>query len=221
MATTFQESYIDVERAYSQGQFQQALSLAEDLLTNRPADADDRQYSRLQLLTGHINLYGLKQPEKAASYYSQVVELSNEPTYRDLARQGLELCIEEQNRPAPEVREEEVTEKKAAPAEPAPSIAPFLTTAVPTNTSQSPAASAAAPWLNSGMAAAVDKEEEIELIELPEEESAAETADPTILEVPFIETTEPEPEVTPEPVSAFSSEDLAELAKGRLRVILG
>jgi len=70
------------------------------------------------------------------------------------------------------------------------------------------------------MDAAVDKEEEIELIELPEEESAAATADPTNLEVPFNETTEPEPEVTPEPVSAFSADDLAQLAKGRLRVIL-
>lgn len=210
MAKTFQESYIDVERAYSQGQFQQALSQAETLLTNRPEDADDLQYSRLQLLTGHIHLYGLKQPEKAATYYSQVVESSQEPTYRELARQGLELCSGEQSRPAAEV---------PAPTDSVPSVdPPFLTTAAPTASGDVSAAAPAMPWLDSGSAAGADKEE-VELIDLPEDEAPS-GADPTIVEATFIETPAPEAEVDSRPTSAFSGDELAQLAKGRLRVIL-
>jgi hypothetical protein len=211
MAKTFQESYIDVERAYSQTQFQQALSQAETLLTDRPADADDLQYTRLQLLTGHIHLYGLNQPEKAATYYNQVVESSQEPTYRDLARQGLELCSGERSRAAAE---------DPTPAGSVPAVnPPFLATAMATASGDLPAGAPAMPWLEGSSAALADREE-VELIDLPEEETAPSGADPTIVEATFIETPEPQAEVDPSPASAFSVDERAQLAKGRLRVIL-
>jgi hypothetical protein len=46
---------------------------------------------RLQLLLGHIHLYGLNQPGPAATAYAAVLESCNEPAYRDLASQGLDL----------------------------------------------------------------------------------------------------------------------------------
>jgi hypothetical protein len=48
-------------------------------------------YQRLQLLLGHIHLYGLNQPGPAATAYAAVLESCNEPAYRDLASQGLDL----------------------------------------------------------------------------------------------------------------------------------
>lgn len=254
MAKTFQESYIDVERAYSQGQFQQALTQAEALLGDRPADADDLQYSRLQLLTGHIHMYGLKQPDKASTYYSQVVQSSQEPTYRDLARQGLDLCAGQRSKPEvqkPEVEkpvlekpveekpvEEKPVEEKPSPAR-APVDPPFLTKAAPATGGDRPTAAPAMPWLESttptSPAPAADQElvaeplftaeeEVVELIELPEEEPAVEIPDPTIVEALVVDAPEPEPEPEPEPAprpaSAFSEDERAQLAKGRLRVIL-
>ncbi|MCP9917024.1 hypothetical protein [Cyanobium sp. ATX 6F1] len=203
MAKPFQESYIDVERAYSQGQFREALTQAETLLNNRPEDADDLQYSRLQLLSGHINLYGLKQYDAASTYYDQVVETSKEPTYRDLARQGLEICASERAKPVPEASE--------APFETAASGAPAVGATVP-----------AMPWLTSDQAPATATGPQDFADPFKQAPAAPSAADEGIIEAKVL-VEEPAPSPSEPPLTAassFSAEELAQLAKGRLRVIL-
>jgi tetratricopeptide (TPR) repeat protein len=218
MAKPFQESYIDVERAYSQGQFQEALTQAEGLLKNRPEDADDLQYSRLQLLSGHINLYGLKQYDAASTYYDKVVETSQEPTYRDLARQGLEICAKERDKPASVA-----------------SDSPFETAV--SGTLAAGAAAPAMPWLTGDQAPAtasgpqdfadpfktptdLSTASEPDLVETAEEVTSS--VDDGIVEAKVV-VEDPTPRSSEAPAtqpSSFSAEELAQLAKGRLRVIL-
>lgn len=221
MAKPFQESYIDVERAYSQGQFKEALTQAEELLKNRPEDADDLQYSRLQLLSGHINLYGLKQYAAASTYYDQVVATSQETTYRDLARQGLEICASEQAKPAPEL-----------------SAPPFETAA--TGAIGAGGTAAAMPWLTGDQAPAPASASGSQDFADPfktASASASAAAEPDLVEAPELTSTPDEEEIieanvvveAPRPPSSeaasslpssFSAEELTQLAKGRLRVIL-
>ncbi len=218
MAKPFQESYIDVERAYSQGQFKDALNQAEALLKDRPEDADDLQYSRLQLLSGHINLYGLKQYDAAAAYYGQVVETSQETTYRDLARQGLDICASERSKPAPVAS------------------APPFETAV-SGTLAAGAAAPAMPWLTGDQAPAtasapqdfadpfkipqdLSPASEPDLVETAEEVPSS--ADDGIVDAKVV-VEDPTPRTSEPPAkqaSSFSAEELSQLAKGRLRVIL-
>jgi tetratricopeptide (TPR) repeat protein len=218
MAKSFQESYIDVERAYSQGQFKEALTQAEALLNNRPEDADDLQFSRLQLLSGHINLYGLKQYDAASTYYDQVVETSQEPTYRDLARQGLDICASERAKPAPVA-----------------SDPPFETEA--SGTLAAGATAPAMPWLTGDQAPGtasgpqdfadpfktptdLSTASEPDLVETAEE--VLSPADDGIIEAKVV-VEDPIPRSSEAPAtqpSSFSAEELAQLAKGRLRVIL-
>ncbi|MCP9850250.1 tol-pal system YbgF family protein [Cyanobium sp. Morenito 9A2] len=227
MAKPFQESYIDVERAYSQGQFQGALSQAEALLKNRPDDADDLQYSRLQLLTGHINLYGLKRFDAAATYYHQVVESSQETTYRDLARQGLESCASEKAKPAPAASDLPSSE------------APFQTVATEgLGTVAQGTGAPAMPWLTGEPAPEPPTElqdfadpfkvqelpspREVPQLTLTKPEPEPPLGDDGIVEAHVVvEEPAPSPSVTPPTTpSSFSADELAQLAKGRLRVIL-
>ena len=91
MSGSLEEAYVAVERAYGQGDFSGALTLAEALLPQVPAGRPDLLDQRLQLLLGHIHLYGLNQPAQAATAYATVLEICAEPSYRELASQGLEL----------------------------------------------------------------------------------------------------------------------------------
>jgi len=100
MSASLEEAYVAVERAYGQGDFAGALQLAEALQPQIPAGRPDLLDQRLQLLLGHIHLYGLQQPLEAATAYNAVLERCTEPSYRELAGQGLE--ISRQHSPAPE-----------------------------------------------------------------------------------------------------------------------
>ena len=100
MSASLEEAYVAVERAYGQGDFAGALQLAEALQPQIPAGRPDLLDQRLQLLLGHIHLYGLQQPLEAATAYNAVLESCTEPSYRELAGQGLE--ISRQHSPAPE-----------------------------------------------------------------------------------------------------------------------
>lgn len=91
MSGSLEEAYVAVERAYGQGDFATALQLAETLRPQVQAGRSDLLDQRLQLLLGHIHLYGLNQPGPAATAYAAVLETCNEPAYRDLASQGLDL----------------------------------------------------------------------------------------------------------------------------------
>jgi hypothetical protein len=57
-----------------------------------PSGSEDQLDLRLQLLIGHTYLYGLGLAQKALPCYQQVLRLSYDPTYRELADQGVALC---------------------------------------------------------------------------------------------------------------------------------
>jgi hypothetical protein len=89
MSTSLEQAYGAVEQAYAAADFQAALETAEALLPQIPRERDDQLQQRLQLLIGHIHLYGLQQPGPAATAYRAVLEHCQEPGYRTLAQEGL------------------------------------------------------------------------------------------------------------------------------------
>ena len=69
MSSASEGRYGAIERAYGEGRFSDALERAKALLTELQgpeATAESQAVlGRLQLLTGHIHLYGLGQPDEA------------------------------------------------------------------------------------------------------------------------------------------------------------
>ena len=99
MSSASEGRYGAIERAYGEGQFSDALERAEVLLTelNRP-DAPPKTQAvlgRLQLLTGHIHLYGLGPPDEARAYYQAVAHSTAPTTLVELAQAGLKRCEEQ------------------------------------------------------------------------------------------------------------------------------
>jgi hypothetical protein len=244
------EAYRAVERTYSQGQFVEALVAAETLLKRLPGEQSDDHLPRLQLLIGHIHLYGLNQAEQALPFYRGVAEANQEPTYRELARQGMQLCEQvlmagSGSTPgAAPAEAEEAPAPVAAPAMPwlqqlknpeaavQQSAAPHrhpqeLPPAVPA----SPIASGpgASPWQASPEPVSAPAEPEPE--PQPQAESATVQAQPAGQAQPadqaqpaepaqVSEQPELEPLPTPSSTPAFSPAEEAELAKGLRRVVL-
>ena len=91
MDSSLEQAYSAVEHAYGEGDFVKALQRAEALAAQVPSGRPDWMDLRLQLLLGHIHLYGLSQPEQAQTAYQRVLDQCQEPTYRHLAEQGLNL----------------------------------------------------------------------------------------------------------------------------------
>ena len=87
--SSVEQAYAAVEQAYAAADFQTALERAEALLPQITDDRDDQLQQRLQLLIGHIHLYGLQQPPQAAAAYRVVLEQCQEPSYRAAAEAGL------------------------------------------------------------------------------------------------------------------------------------
>lgn len=92
MGDPLEAAYIAVERAYGEGRFAAALEQALALQPQLQAEHSDQLALRLQLLIGHIHVYGLQQPSQAAAAYGLVLQRSSDATYQALARQGLERC---------------------------------------------------------------------------------------------------------------------------------
>jgi hypothetical protein len=90
MNTSLEQAYIEVEQAYAAGDYRTALDMAEALLPQIPSDRDDELQQRLQLLVGHLHLYGLQQPAQAAAAYRAVLIASQDPGYRASAEDGLQ-----------------------------------------------------------------------------------------------------------------------------------
>jgi hypothetical protein len=88
---SFDSKYGVVELAYSQGRYEEALTGAEALMQEVEGTGNRPQVLRLKLLLGHINFYGLQQPARAGQLYRNVLDNALDPTYRDLAAQGVEL----------------------------------------------------------------------------------------------------------------------------------
>ncbi|MEY3963094.1 MAG: hypothetical protein RLZZ106_349 [Cyanobacteriota bacterium] len=95
MPSPEEQAYSAVERAYGQGDFTGALEQAEALQPQLQANRTDLLDQRLQLLIGHIHLYGLSQPRQAETAYRTVLSSCSEPTYRRLAEQSLQLCAQQ------------------------------------------------------------------------------------------------------------------------------
>ena len=96
MSSASSDRYAAIERAYGEGRFSDALQGAEALLFELQASASgpesETDLSRLQLLTGHIHLYGLGQPQDAQAYYQAVAGSRAPSTLVDLAQAGLQRC---------------------------------------------------------------------------------------------------------------------------------
>lgn len=96
MSSASSDRYAAIERAYGEGRFSDALQGAEALLFELQARASgpesETDLSRLQLLTGHIHLYGLGQPQEAQAYYQAVAGSRAPSTLVDLAQAGLQRC---------------------------------------------------------------------------------------------------------------------------------
>ena len=104
MQSALEQAYSAIERSYAQGNFPEALEQAMALQPQLEPGRADLLDQRLQLLIGHIHLYGLAQPQQAELAYSGVLNQCNEAGYRRLAEQGLAQCQEEPATPprAPE-----------------------------------------------------------------------------------------------------------------------
>jgi len=92
MQNALEQAYSAIERSYAEGRFAEALEQAMGLQPQLEAGRTDLLDQRLQLLIGHIHLYGLAQPQPAAAAYEAVLAQCHEPAYRQLAEQGLALC---------------------------------------------------------------------------------------------------------------------------------
>jgi tetratricopeptide (TPR) repeat protein len=214
VSINLQDAYIAVEHAYSMQQFPEALRLAQELVPRIPSGSEDQLDLRLQLLIGHTYLYGLGQPQKALPCYQQVLKQSYDPTYRELAEQGVTLCQQAgASASLVAIPEEAATSSSSGAAVPwledlgslgtidqlghdSPGAQPGLAAG----------AAAAEPW-----AAKAGESVKGELVERIE---------PDLVEL--IE--EPAPSLGPtgglESPQAFSPAEAAELAKGLLRVVL-
>lgn len=159
MDPQLQEAYIAVERAYSQGQFAVALERAQHLAGQLPEGTPDQLALRLRMLTAHIHLYGLQQPSQALPLYQQVLEQSGDPTYHELARQGIALSNQLAAAAVPESSGAEGAGAEAsmdaapppAPAAlevPFPGTVPDFASGAPVAAGAAAATAAAMPWLN-------------------------------------------------------------------------
>jgi len=94
MSDAQQQRYAAIERHYSQGQWQEVLSASTALLADLPAQPGETLRTRLILLQGHTQLYGLGQVAAAAAIYRQVLDSQAEPLLLSIARQELQRCMD-------------------------------------------------------------------------------------------------------------------------------
>ena len=200
---SLQQRYEAIERVYSKRQWDDVAHLSEELLLELPNEPADPLRQRLQLLLGHTYLYGYEDRATATGFYSRVLAATQEPVLRDIAAQGLEHCANQATPPA---------------------------TTLEVGSGQTPTAAStgsAMPWLEQlgGIEAAevqvpnlvVEVVHEPELIEVAQADAA--TAQELEVTVSKESLAEPE-ERFAEPVGEPSPEELAELSKGLLRVVI-
>ena len=189
---SLQQRYEAIERVYSKRQWDDVARLSEELLLELPNEPADPLRQRLQLLLGHTYLYGYQDRATSNGFYSRVRAATQEPLLRDIADQGLAQCASQAATPA------KTLEVKSG------------------QTPVEPINNSAMPWLEQlGSIVAVpnlvvEVVDESELIEVAQ----ADAATAQELEVAVSK------ESLTEPVGAPSPEELAELSKGLLRVVI-
>jgi hypothetical protein len=233
---SLQQRYEAIERVYSERQWDDVARLSETLLLELPDDASHPLRQRLQLLLGHTYLYGYKDAVTATGFYSRVRAATSEAVLRDIADQGLEQCDRETAAPS----------AAAAPQGSTGQAFPF--SAEPSQNDSTPSGAVAAmPWMEQlgGLdpatppadepsdapepALVVDVIEEPELIDVAqadparaeELEIAIKSENPAPISAP-IQTAQEKPvgpsqEGVP---NSLSPEEIAELSKGLLRVVI-
>ena len=83
LGTEYMQEYQSAERAYMQGQYEDAATLIDQLAEQYPEDLNVR------LLKGHIYCYGLHRYDVAVDQYQSVLGLTTEPEYVEYATNGL------------------------------------------------------------------------------------------------------------------------------------
>ena len=189
---SLQQRYEAIERVYSKRQWDDVARLSEELLLELPNEPADPLRQRLQLLLGHTYLYGYQDRATATGFYSRVRAATQEPLLRDIADQGLAQCA-----------------SQAAPPAKTLEVKSGQTPVEPINNS-------AMPWLEQLGSIVAVPNLVVEVVDEPEliEVAQADAATAQELEVAVSK------ESLTEPVGAPSPEELAELSKGLLRVVI-
>jgi twitching motility protein PilJ len=84
--TDFAQEYGQAQKAYMQGDYQEAAAICDRLVDEFPDDPS------LLLLRGHIYCYGLQQFEVAREQYERVLNLTDDPDFCEYANNGLEYA---------------------------------------------------------------------------------------------------------------------------------
>ena len=84
--TDYAQEYGQAEKAYMQGNYQEAAAICNRLIEDFPDDPSVR------LLRGHIYCYGLQQYDVAREQYKLVLNLTSEPDFINYANNGLEYA---------------------------------------------------------------------------------------------------------------------------------
>lgn len=85
-STQYAQDYQQAERAYMQGNYEQAAEIVDRLAAEHPSDPNVR------LLRGHIYCYGLQQYGVAKEQYQAVLGLTSDQEFIDYANNGLEYA---------------------------------------------------------------------------------------------------------------------------------
>jgi hypothetical protein len=159
MPSPEEQAYSAVERAYGQGDFARALELARALQPQLQPNRPDLLDQRLQLLLGHIHLYGLAQPREAEAAYQAVLESCEEANYRQLAEQSLNLCAQPaaESTAAPSVLPatpwlQQLEDPQQALAQIQEAWTTVVPSVAPDPVPQAAATQAARPWTAAGLA---------------------------------------------------------------------
>lgn len=203
---SLQQRYEAIEGFYNERQWDDVASLSEALLVELPDDPSHPLRQRLQLLLGHTYCYGYQDAQTATGFYSRVLAASEETMLREIAEQGLKQCIN-------------LADIAVAPAEVIPDQSPAATAATSATAATAVSAgTAATPWM--------EQLGEVGLTELGRSEVGL-TEVEVIEEPELIELAQANPR-TAEPVDLAilplahkpSPEEIAELSKGLLRVVI-
>ena len=208
---SLQQRYEAIEGFYNERQWDDVASLSEALLVELPDDPSHPLRQRLQLLLGHTYCYGYQDAQTATGFYSRVLAASEETMLREIAEQGLKQCIN-------------LADIAVAPAEVIPDQSPAATAATSATAATAVSAgTAATPWM--------EQLGEVGLGEVPQPElgrSEVGLTEVEVIEEPeLIELAQANPR-TAEPVDLAilplaakpSPEEIAELSKGLLRVVI-
>ena len=193
---SLQQRYEAIERVYSKRQWDDVARLSEELLLELPNEPADPLRQRLQLLLGHTYLYGYQDRATANGFYSRVRAATQEPLLRDIADQGLAQCASQAATPA------KTLEVKSG------------------QTPVEPINNSAMPWLEQlGSIVAAEVQVPNLVVEVVDEPELIEVAQADAATAQELEVAVSKESLT-EPVGAPSPEELAELSKGLLRVVI-